>query len=101
MALSISTPDPKGLLQDIRSAIDTKKIETWRYDKDGDFTHSPAQWVTKAWLRPVASLEELSLTIVRPQSGLEIDVPGVYQGRFAEMLINHFPKRFSKVSIVP
>jgi hypothetical protein len=53
MAVIVPTPQPKSLLSAIYKAIDDKKVDTWAYDKDGDFTHTPDQWRDQAWLRPV------------------------------------------------
>ena len=41
MAVIVKTGDPAGLLKKIKKAIDDKHIETWSYDSDGDFTHTP------------------------------------------------------------
>ena len=39
MAIFVQTDNPTRLVQDIKSYIDDKKIVTWMYDDDGDFTH--------------------------------------------------------------
>jgi hypothetical protein len=44
MAVIIPTSKPNALVAAIKKAIDDKKIDTWEYDKDGDFTHKPEQW---------------------------------------------------------
>ncbi|QCX49869.1 hypothetical protein [Ralstonia pseudosolanacearum] len=52
MALTVFTKESNALLKAIRKAIDEKKVETWAYDADGDFYHTPDQWRGKAWFRP-------------------------------------------------
>jgi hypothetical protein len=99
MALIVNTPSPKELLASIRKAIDDKHIETWSYDADGDFTHSPEQWAYQAWLRPVIVPGALTFGLLGKK-----DVPmtkvvyGVYHGRFVEMLLTHFDNDFSAAS---
>ena len=56
MAIIIKTNNPSGLLKAIYKAIDDKEIETWIYDADKDFTHTPDQWKNKAWLRPKVNM---------------------------------------------
>jgi len=99
MALIIKTTDPSGLLKAIKSAIDNKHIETWSYDSDGDFTHTPPQWFEKAYLRPKIAVGELQFGIVGSKNGkLTAEIYGVYHGRFIEMLLIHFNDKFSTAS---
>ena len=93
----VVTSSPKKLLRLIREAIEQSAIETWSYDSDGDFTHSPPQWVHRAWLRPQLLAGRLNLTIVAPQ-GAPITSPAyaVYHGRFIEMLLAHFDGHFER-----
>lgn len=99
MAIIIKTSSPSGLLSAIRTAIDDKKIETWSYDTDGDFTHTPPQWNKKAWLRPKVYSGELRLGILGPTgSTMSKLIYGVYHGRFIEMMLVHFDQSFSLAS---
>lgn len=99
MAINIQTVDPASLLSAIKKAIDEKSIATWSYDGDGDFTHTPAQWVKKAWFRPSVETGQLNLTLIWPKdTGESKVVSGIYQGRFIEMLVDHFDKKFTKAS---
>jgi hypothetical protein len=98
--ISVSTGNPGALLQAIKKAIDDKKISTWNYDKDGDFIHEAAQWKDKGFLR--ASLDQTYLHFsfyLFSNRPLEKDVLGVFHGRFAEMLVNHFEGSFSSIAI--
>ncbi len=98
MAIIVNTSRPKELLSDIKKAIDDKKIDTWEYDKDGDFTHSPIQWKRKAWLRPHIERNELRFGILKPKGSQPTTILyGVYHGRFIEMLLNHFETEFTTV----
>lgn len=99
MALYISTSTPDTLLKFIKKAIDDKEIETWEYDKDGDFTHTPTQWRTKAWLRPHVKPDILQFNVIENKNiTLTKEINGVYHGRFIEMLLAHFEDKFSNVS---
>lgn len=97
MSLVFKTNKPKALLDAIKKEIDEDKIATWIYDKDGDFTHTPAQWKNKAWLRPTVDEGQLVLKIIKPESVTKLGnaVLGVYYGRFLEMVSNHFENSFT------
>ncbi len=96
MAIIIKTNAPSSLLDAIKKEIDEGKIETWSYDSDGDFTHTPEQWKFKAWLRPKIYNGELRFGILKNNKvDLSTVVYGVYHGRFIEMLLNHFDQKFS------
>jgi len=91
MAIIIETSTPKTLLASIKKAIDEKKIETWSYDTDGDFTHTPEQWKYKAWLRPKTSDGVLTFNILGSKATkLGKTTYGVYHGRFIESVLTHF-----------
>ena len=98
--LSFSTSAPHKLLGQIKSKIAEGHITTWACDSDGDFTHSPPQWIRKAWLRPtVVEGKALQFGIIFPngaQAGREIYA--VYHGRFTEMMLAHFDSDFSQVT---
>lgn len=98
MAVIIKTKNPSGLLSAIRKAIDDKKIETWSYDSDGDFTHTPDQWIRKAWLKPRTNANELQFGFLgRKDITTTKLVYAVYHGRFTEMLLNHFDNDLDEV----
>ena len=96
MAIRVITSQQCALLAAIKKAIDTRKVETWSYDSDGDFTHTPPQWARKAWLRPKIEFGALVFNILNPR-GVVItkEVYGVYHGRFIEMLLVHFDNSFT------
>lgn len=96
LALFVVTSHPSALLAAIKSAVVNKHVDTWEYDGDGDFTHSPPQWKNKAWLRPSVMSGSLTLGIIG-QSGIPMskEVYAVYHGRFLEMLLAHFDQSFS------
>ncbi len=99
MAVVVYTSEPKALLDKIKKAIDKGTIETWIYDKDGDFTHKPEQWKNQAWLRPYISSGVLQFGILG-NTGITMTklIYGVYHGRFIEMLLSHFDDSFSNVT---
>jgi hypothetical protein len=91
MPLTITTPDPRGLLQDIKRAIDAGSVRTWAYNTKGHFTHRAPQWKEQAWLKPILALGTLQFVIILPTKGEVIQgVESVYQGRFVSMLWKHF-----------
>jgi hypothetical protein len=96
MAVRVGTSQPQALLSAIRRAIDQGHVDTWKYDKDGDFTHTPTQWVNKCWLRPHVSWRLLTFTTLPPGGTvLSKEIFAVYHGRFIEMLLAHFDSQFS------
>jgi hypothetical protein len=96
--VEISTAVPKRLLDAIYKAIDDGHIQTWTYDKDGDFIHCTpdSQWVGNAWLHPQIGVGLLTLIILPPaQEALLKSAYAVYHGRFIEMLLEHFDEDFT------
>lgn len=43
MSLTVFTQDPQDLLNAIKKSINDGNVETWEYDKNGDFVHKPEQ----------------------------------------------------------
>ncbi|MGB8540803.1 MAG: hypothetical protein WCD49_04115 [Candidatus Acidiferrales bacterium] len=104
MAVLLYSPNAQGLLGDIKRLIAEGHIETWSYDRDGDFTHtsSGGQWKNKAWLRPKTFADRLEMNIIRPKDDhINREVFAIYHGRFIEMAIAHVPKLFSSASATP
>jgi hypothetical protein len=99
MALIVNTPSPANLLAAIRKAITDKHIDTWTCDSDGDFTHTPKQWIYQAWLRPVPAPGALIFGLVgKTNVQMTKVIYAVYHGRFIEMLLTHFDDSFSVAS---
>lgn len=87
----IPAVNPSGLLADIKQAIDDRRVQTWSYDRDGDFTHTAEQWVREAWLRPIINENHLKMIIVPPRdTHITSTTYAVYHGRFVEMVLAHF-----------
>ncbi len=78
MAIIVQTVNPTGLLAEIKEAIDDKRIDTWAYDKDGDFTHTPDQWKNKAWPHPSISTALNFSILGQKDVKMENAVYGVY-----------------------
>lgn len=98
MAIIIKTKNPKKLLNSIYRSIDQNKIDTWTYDEDKDLTHSPRQWINKAWLTPKIYVGELRFGIISQNNvPLSWRIYSIYHGRFIEMLLNHFHSDVLKV----
>lgn len=99
MAIIVITKNPEDLLVLIKKAIEQKKIDTWSFDKDGDFFHNTEQWASKAWLRPNVYEEKLVFNTIPPKDKhISSVVYAVYHGRFIEMLLSHFDEFFEKAS---
>ena len=96
MAVHFNTSTPRKLLAAYKKAIDDGHVTTWSYDKDGDFTHTAAQWNRRAWLRPrIVEDKRLSFHIITPkESQLTSAVYAVYHGRFIESLLRHCDRLF-------
>lgn len=99
MAVHLKTKNPSLLLKKIKQAIDEKKIDTWSFDADGDFTHTPDQWKYEAWLRPRIREGELLLSILGQKTKkMSKATYGVYHGRFIEMVLTHFDSEIGSAS---
>ncbi len=97
MAVRIYCDNPIELLEAIRIAMDAGRITTWEYDKHGYFLHTPAQWKYLAWLKPRVLEDQLLLTILPPRrKAVSRSVYAVYHGRFIEMMLAHFDRRFKQ-----
>lgn len=97
MAVRFKTKAPLKLLAAYKKAIDDGHVSTWSYDSDGDFTHTPDQWIRKAWLRPaITDGQELAFYILTPkETKLSSLVYAVYHGRFIESILNHCDSLFT------
>ena len=97
--ISFTTTNPQALLAAMKKAIDQGHVTTWKYDSDGDFTHTPDQWRGKAWLRPKVVAGELQFGILFSRNLVtKREVYAVYHGRFIEMAMAHFDTSFSRAS---
>ena len=97
MAVIVYCEKPSELIAAVKTAIGEGRIDTWRFDDDGDFTHAPDQWRLKAWLRPNVADDRVTFWILSPK-GVQMSrlVYAIYHGRFIEMLLGHFDKSFSR-----
>lgn len=104
MAVRLFTDNAVRLLNSIKTAVRNGDIETWTYDKDGDFTHTTHdnQWANRAWLRPSKRDDRLLLNIIFALNEKQKrEVYAIYHGRFIEMAIRHFPTLFSTAVATP
>ncbi|WP_439363116.1 hypothetical protein ACNJYD_20015 [Bradyrhizobium sp. DASA03005] len=96
MSILFSTNKPKTLLERLRWCIDQNHIETWTYDGNGDFTHTPNQFRHMAWMRPFIVEDGLAFGIIgRKDRHLTKGLYGVYHGRLAECVTNHADDLFT------
>jgi hypothetical protein len=99
MAVNVICDNPQQLLGEIKSAVTSGRVKTWQLDKDGDFTHSPPQWLYKAWLHPNVEADRLTFNILGATTErTSKQVYAVYHGRFIEMLLTHFDEKFESAS---
>jgi hypothetical protein len=104
MSVRAFTDNADALLNRIKKLIDEGHIDTWAYDKEGDFTHTAAsgQWKNKAWLRPQVKSDMLRLVILNnTKVTFTREIFAVYHGRFIEMLISHVSDRYTSASASP
>jgi hypothetical protein len=96
MAVRVRCDEPEKLLKKIKAAVGNGTVETWQLDADGDFTHTPQQWLHQAWFRPSILNKSLVFNILG-QASKQMSTPAyaVYHGRFIEMLLAHFDEDFS------
>lgn len=97
MAVYFKTDNPSALLASFKKKIDDKKVVTWSYDKDGDFTHTTDQWRNTAWLRPRIQLRQLAFFILPPKDKpISVETYAIYHGRFVESMLAHCDSLFSE-----
>ncbi len=102
MAIFVKTLDPAGLVRSIKQKIDNKKIDTWIYDKDGDFTHDTEQWRFHAWLRPFIETERVVFGILcNKNRDLTKSDYAIYHGRFLEVLLKYYDKDCLDIYVSP
>lgn len=99
MAIRVFCDQPRALLDDIKASIEDEQITTWKVDGDGDFTHDTDQWRNRAWLRPRILDDRITFNILGAKTKtMSRATYGVYHGRFIEMLLSHFDKKFDRVT---
>jgi hypothetical protein len=103
MAARFITKTPNKLLSAFKKAIDGGHVDTWKYNDQGDFTHTPKQWNGLAWMRPsVVEKDRLVFNIIRPKgSSISLEVYGVYHGRLIESMIIHCNDLFTDARATP
>ena len=100
MSLQIYAYNPNKLIINLKKAIDEGNIVTWSYDQDGDFSHTPAQWINQAWLRPKIYNDKLEFNIIKPSNKTITSlVYAVYHGRFLETFLTHFDTDFTSATV--
>lgn len=102
MALRVFLREPIDLVDSIKKLIDSKKVSTWSYDSEGDFTHNVDQWRYKAWIRPRLSEDSnqvLFNILGRNDKTMTKSEYAVFHGRFAEMLLIHFDMQISRIEL--
>jgi hypothetical protein len=97
--VTIYTSSPSQLLKQFMHAIDQGHIVTWKYFRDGDFTHTPAQWASRAYMRPSLETGKLKFQIIKtPSSNVSVPVYAIYHGRLIESFLEHFDRSLSDAS---
>lgn len=105
MAIIVNGCNPTELLNRINEEIRIGHIDTWIIGRGMEFTHIPTQWCGYAWMHPRRELFATSpqqlVFGIRPsnQHILTKEVYGVFHGRFAEMLVNHFDYMFTNLTV--
>lgn len=96
MALYLVTEQPAALLTAFKRAIAAGSVETWECDNSGRFTHTPAQWHLRAWMKPSVDKGRLAFYIA-PGVNYHLNemTYAVYHGRLLEAFIEHMGNEFS------
>lgn len=96
MAVNFESRDPTNLLATFKKAIDEGRVDTWSYDKDGNFTHTPPQWRDQAVLRPTILNGWLVMNFyLRKGQKASKALYAVYHGRFIESMLTHCDTLFT------
>ena len=99
--LTIKTPDPTGLLQKIKLAIEKGCVMDWALDSDGDITLMNEELKNRAFLEPIILVGELRFELITfKQHRITKSISGMFQGRFLEMLSTHFEADFIIATVV-
>lgn len=105
MAVIVMTTKPRGFVASICHVIDEGHIDTWTYENHEDkiyFTHSAQQWNRRAYLRPNEGRGLVTFNVIKPKSKpVSRFVFAIYEGRFIEMLVAHFPTSFTLAAATP
>lgn len=89
---------PNQFLRTIRSEIGNGHIETWIYDTEGDFIYKAKQWKQFAIIRPYLSKSTISFGVIGFENqDFTREIYSIFQGRFAEMLIEHIANDFTSL----
>ncbi|ODP33057.1 hypothetical protein [Pandoraea sp. ISTKB] len=102
MSLKIFTHKPADLLANIKKAIKDEEIDTWKYNAKNEFDHSTENWT--GLCKFTVTVEDGYLHCIAhypdgQKKWANDAVYGVYQGRFAEMLMNHFVGQFEFIAV--
>lgn len=99
MAIILKVKNPDYIVERIKQKIDEGIIDTWSYDKDGDFTHT-GQWKNKAWFSAISIEDSLTFIIIgRKNVKMELMEYSIYHGRLVELLLNHFSKEITNIKV--
>lgn len=104
MAIIVKTKvSPKKLIDKLNEKINRESIITWIVDEDGDYTHTPAQWMYRAWFKAREGGDQTIVfgLVESRKYTLTKELYAVYHGRFAEMLLAHFDGDIEDIAIRP
>lgn len=100
MSIVLISKNPGALLEAIRHSIDLKIIDTWAYDPEGDFRHTPIKWRGKAWMRPILGNGRITVGIIGPKDvHLSKLTYGTFHSHFLEMILIHFDRHFDEAIV--
>lgn len=105
MSIKVKTNTAQRLVANIKRAVDAGEIQTWRrvvHEGVDYYTHdtSSDQWLKQAYIQPSINLNgDLSFYVIGVKN-ITVDqyTFGVYQGRFIQMMIAHFPDDFNEAT---
>ena len=84
----------------IKKDVDGGKVTTWSYDNDGDFTHTSAELIKKAWFRPKVYLGELRFGLIGlKEKSMSKGIYGRYHSRLSNLLLINYDSLLTSVNL--
>jgi len=104
--ITVRTTNPNNIYQGIIRGIQNGSIDTWKIVTVGNlvyFTHDTTnkQWLNKSYMKAgTDSHGNLIFHVIRNnENSFDQNIFAVYQGRFIQMLVSHFPNSFTELNV--
>lgn len=98
--LTVMTRNPEELLEHIKNLIDQRRITSWIYDKDGDFTLAHLINTQRAWFHPTIADGKLRFCIIGVNNEImKKSTYAKYHSRLISILLEYFDDEFLSARI--